>query len=82
MIFTLIIILIIFTSNNLNLNQIKTISRGFGVRVWVSQQVKNRNDRVAEKNDLMIELDPEIAAAFGESANISSKFSSSKRIIL
>ena len=55
---------------------------GDDFRVWVSQQVKNRNDRVAEKNDLMIELDPEIAAAFGESANISSKFSSSKRIIL
>ena len=44
-------------------------------RVWVSQQVRDRNDRVAEKRDLMIELDPEIAAAFGDSANISSKFS-------
>ena len=47
---------------------------GDDFRVWVSQQVKDRNDRVAEKRDLMIELDPDIAAAFGESANISSKF--------
>ena len=47
---------------------------GDDFRVWVSQQVKDRNDRVAEKRDLMIELDPDIAAAFGDSANISSKF--------
>ena len=44
-------------------------------REWVSLQVKDRNDRVAEKRELMIELDPEIAAAFGNSANISSKSS-------
>ena len=47
---------------------------GDDFRVWVSQQVKDRNDRVAEKRDLMIELDPDIAAAFGDSVNISSKF--------
>ena len=47
---------------------------GDDFRAWVSQQVKDRNDRVAEKRDLMIELDPDIAAAFGDSANISSKF--------
>ena len=35
--------------------------------------MKDRNDQLAEKRDLMIELDPEIAAAFGNSANISSK---------
>ena len=46
---------------------------GDDFRVWVSQQIKDRNDRVAEKRDLMIELDPDIAAAFGDSANISSK---------
>ena len=43
-------------------------------RTWVSQQVKDRNEQVAEKRDLMIELDPEIAAAFGSSVNISSKY--------
>ena len=42
-------------------------------RLWVSQQVKERNDHVAEQNDLMIELDPQIAAAFKGSLNISSK---------
>jgi len=36
--------------------------------------VKDRNDSLAEKRDLMIAMDPEIAAAFGNSANISSKY--------
>ena len=36
--------------------------------------MKDRNDQLAEKRDLMIDLDPEIAAAFGNSANISSKY--------
>lgn len=43
-------------------------------RTWVFDQIKSRNDHLAEQNDLMIELDPEIAAAFGQSFNISSKF--------
>ena len=40
----------------------------------MSDQIKDRNDHLAEQNDLMIELDSEIAAAFGNSHNISSKF--------
>ena len=47
---------------------------GDSFREWVSQQVKDRNDSLAEKRDLMIAMDPEIAAAFGNSANISSKY--------
>ena len=47
---------------------------GDDFRKWVSKSVKVRNDEVADRRDLMIELDPEIAAAFGNSANISSKF--------
>lgn len=43
-------------------------------REWVSTQCKKRNDQIADKRDLMIELDPEIAAAFGSSVNISSKY--------
>ena len=43
-------------------------------REWVSQQVKDRNERLAEKRDLMIDLDPDIAAAFTRSAYISSKY--------
>ena len=47
---------------------------GDNFREWVSQQVKDRNDRLAEKRDLMIDLDPDIAAAFSNSAYISSKY--------
>ena len=41
---------------------------------WVKDLIKSRNDHVAEQNDLMLELDPEIAAAFKDSLNISSKY--------
>ena len=47
---------------------------GDGFREWVSEQVKDRNERLAEKRDLMIDLDPDIAAAFSNSAYISSKY--------
>ena len=47
---------------------------GDSFREWVSQQVKDRNERLAEKRDLMIDLDPDIAAAFTRSAYISSKY--------
>ena len=46
---------------------------GDDFRRWVLEHIKHRNDHLAEKHDLMIELDPEIAAAFGNSLNISSK---------
>ena len=42
-------------------------------REWVSSRIKVRNEKVAENNDLMIELDPKIAEAFKNSLNISSK---------
>ena len=38
---------------------------------WVKQQIDERNARVAEKGDLMIEMDPEVRAAFMESTAIS-----------
>ena len=47
---------------------------GDDFREWVSQQVKDRNEKLAEKRDLMIDLDPDIAAAFRDSAYISSKY--------
>ena len=34
---------------------------GDSFRTWVSSVIKNRNDEVAKKNDLIIELDPQIA---------------------
>ena len=43
------------------------------IRLMVKEAIKNRNDLVAENRNLIIELDPEIAAAFKESINISSK---------
>ena len=46
---------------------------GDDFRLWVSNLIQNRNDHLAESNDLMIELDPEIATAFRGSFNISSK---------
>ena len=46
---------------------------GDDFRQWVSQVIKDRNNRVASKNDLIIELDPEIAKAFKSSLNISCK---------
>ena len=53
---------------------------GDDFRKWVSVEVKNRNDQLADNQNLMIELDPEIAAAFGSSLNISSKFIVSQTI--
>jgi hypothetical protein len=31
---------------------------------WVQEKVKERNEALAKKQDLMIEMDPEIAQAF------------------
>ena len=44
-------------------------------RQWVSEAIKKRNAKLADKRDLMIELDPEIAKAFRSSVNINSKCS-------
>ena len=47
--------------------------KGDQFREWVSGLIRGRNEQLAEKNDLMIELDPQIAEAFKSSQNISSK---------
>ena len=47
---------------------------GDSFREWVSTMIHRRNDNVALKHDLMIELDPEIARAFTNSVNISSEY--------
>ena len=49
--------------------------KGDEFREWVSGLIRGRNEHLALKNDLMIELDPQIAEAFKISQNISSKFS-------
>ena len=38
---------------------------------WVKEQIDERNARVAEKGDLMIEMDPDVHAAFMDSTAIS-----------
>ena len=43
---------------------------------WVQQQVNLRHDKVADKKDLMIQMDPDIAKVFLESKAVSSTFSS------
>ena len=41
---------------------------------WTDQQIKARNEKLADKQHLNLHVDPEIAAAFNRSQNISSKW--------
>jgi hypothetical protein len=50
-----------------------TIMQG-AFKTWVDEKIKERNDRVAVNNNLIIEMDPEVAEAFRSSLNISSKY--------
>ena len=52
------------------INVIYTIV-GEPFHVWVKQCIQQRNDELAVKQDLLIDLDPEIAKAFESSVNIS-----------
>ena len=40
---------------------------------WVKEEISNRNDELAKKQKLLIEMDGEIANAFHSSVNISSR---------
>ena len=40
---------------------------------WVKEQIEQRNTLVADKGNLLIELDPEVAAAFHASTAVSRK---------
>ena len=40
---------------------------------WVKKEIVDRNEALAKKQNLLIEMDPEIARAFHSSHNISSK---------
>ena len=42
-------------------------------RAWVKDEIEHRNEEIAKKRDLLIEMEPEVAAAFHASVNISSK---------
>ena len=41
---------------------------------WVKEQIEARNEHVAQKGDLFIELDPDVAAAFAASTAVSRKY--------
>ena len=47
---------------------------------WVNVEIVSRNDKLAEKQNLLISMDPEIAKAFHASVNISSKFQSERAV--
>ena len=40
---------------------------------WVKEQIEQRNTLIADKGNLLIELDPEVAAAFHASTAVSRK---------
>ena len=40
---------------------------------WVKQQIEDRNEYVAEKGNLMMEMDPEVYQAFVASTAVSCK---------
>jgi len=42
-------------------------------KIWVHNRIKERNEKIAEGRNLIIELDPAVAKAFRDSVNISSK---------
>ena len=41
---------------------------------WIKDEIANRNEELARKQNLLIDMDPEIAQAFHRSVNINSKF--------
>ena len=40
---------------------------------WVAERIEARNEKLASDNNQMIEVDPQIAAAFAASSSLSSK---------
>lgn len=47
-------------------------------KAWADTKIKERNELLAEKQDLNLHLDAEIAAAFNKSQNISSKYTNTE----
>ena len=48
---------------------------GQPIKDFVNKFIRKRNDEIAQNRNLLIALDPQIAAAFKASINISSKYS-------
>ena len=47
---------------------------GDNFKKWVAEKVRTRNDKIASKYDLMLDLEPSIAKAFLASSMVSSKY--------
>ena len=47
---------------------------GEDFRIWVKDLVTERNEDITNKKQLMISMDPDIAAAFSASTAVSSKY--------
>jgi len=47
---------------------------GTPFKKWVGQQVEERNALMAEKRELMISMDPEMAQKFVNSTHVSCKY--------
>ena len=47
---------------------------GEDFKEWVQDQVEDRNALMAEKRELMIAMDPQMAAKFAASSHVSSKW--------
>jgi len=45
---------------------------------WVKMQMDNRHQKVVEKGDLMIQMDPQMAEVFRQSQAVSSKYLSTQ----
>ena len=41
---------------------------------WVNQHIQARHEKFANKRNLLIDMDPEIAQALGQTTMVSSKF--------
>ena len=42
---------------------------------WIKEKIEQRNAKVAVEKDVMISVDPDIAAAFNNSTSVSRKYS-------
>ena len=47
---------------------------GQNFRDWVTQQIQDRNTLIAEKKEIMINMDPQLAAKFQASTHVSRKW--------
>ena len=54
---------------------------GNSFSAWVSTKIAERNEELARKQNLLIDMDPEIASAFTRSVNISTTNGSAAHLL-